>query len=233
MTFGDFYRVLGVPPSADPETIRRAYLDLVRRLHPDLVGHSGTAHFQEITEAYETLSDPVRRSSYDSKHGFARKTVVPRPPAEPMFTEERRPEPLVGEPISILDQPETVRPSFAALYDRIMQDFTRIGVPKSEHTVGFDIGVILSPREAIDGATLRLVLPTVQDCPNCGGLGGTLKPCLMCDDAGKLVADSVVRVTIPAMTPDGSVIDVSLDQIGIRNMHVRVHVAVQRAASIW
>lgn len=233
MTFNDFYSVLGVPPSSDPETIRRAYLDLVRRLHPDLVGHSGTAQFQEITEAYETLSDPVKRSSYDSKHGFARKAVVPRPRAEPMFTEERQPEPLIREPISILDEPETVRPSFGALYDRILRNFTGIGVPKSEHAVGFDIGVILSPHESIDGATLRLALPTMRHCPNCGGLGGTVLPCLMCNQTGKIVSDSVVRVRIPPMTPDGSVIDVSLDRLGIRNMHLRIHVAVQRAASIW
>jgi DnaJ-class molecular chaperone len=233
MTYMDFYSVLGVPPSADPDTIRRAYLELVRRLHPDLVGHSGTAHFQAIAEAYETLSDPVKRSDYDTKHGFAHPIIRTQHRPVPTFMERTRPEPLVREPISVLDEPETVHPSFTALYDRIMRNFTAVGVPKSEHTVGFDIGVVLSPREATNGATLRLALPTLRDCPNCGGFGGTLIPCAMCDQTGKVVADSVVQVRIPPLTPDGSVMDVSLDRIGIRNMHLRVHVSVQRSPDIW
>ncbi len=232
MTCMDFYSVLGVPPSADPDTIRRAYLNLVRQLHPDLVGHSGTAHFQEIAEAYETLSDPVKRSSYDRRHGFAPSTIRPQQRAEP-FAERTRPEPLVREPISVLDEPETVRPSFDKLFDRIMRNFTGVAVPKSEHTVGFDIGVILSPQEAIDGATLRLALPTLRDCPNCGGFGVTVIPCAMCDQTGKVVADAVVQVRIPPLTHDGSVIDLPLDRIGIRNMHLRVHVSVQRRPAIW
>lgn len=64
----DLYAVLGVPPNASDEDIRRAYRMAARRLHPDLNTHSGAAlQFREITGAHETLSDPVTRANYDMK----------------------------------------------------------------------------------------------------------------------------------------------------------------------
>ena len=65
-TADDFYEVLGVGRGARPEEIQRAYRRLVRRYHPD-VNTEPTAEqrFRTITAAYEVLSDPVRRASYD------------------------------------------------------------------------------------------------------------------------------------------------------------------------
>lgn len=64
----DLYAVLGVPPNASDEDIRRAYRMAARRLHPDLNSHAGAAYqFREITGAHDTLSDPVARANYDMK----------------------------------------------------------------------------------------------------------------------------------------------------------------------
>lgn len=60
------YQTLGVPPSASAEFIRKAYLELSRKHHPDKSGGS-TAKFQEITFAYSQLKDPPRRKAYDDK----------------------------------------------------------------------------------------------------------------------------------------------------------------------
>jgi molecular chaperone DnaJ len=63
----DFYVVLGVPRTATVADVKRAYRKLARRFHPDVNPGDQVAalRFKEITEAYETLSDPERRRRYD------------------------------------------------------------------------------------------------------------------------------------------------------------------------
>jgi len=81
----DLYAVLDVPVNADKATIRRAYLRLIRELHPD--GHPeherAGLHQRaaEVTTAWEFLGDPVKRRAYNAKLGFG--TVSPRPPQPP------------------------------------------------------------------------------------------------------------------------------------------------------
>jgi curved DNA-binding protein CbpA len=66
----DHYLILGVPRTADPAVIRAAYVALAKRYHPDVaIGDAelAAANFRLIKEAYETLSDPERRTIYDQK----------------------------------------------------------------------------------------------------------------------------------------------------------------------
>lgn len=62
----NFYQILGVDSSADPESIKQAYRSLARQYHPDRNKEEGAEErFKEINRAYETLSDPARRLQYD------------------------------------------------------------------------------------------------------------------------------------------------------------------------
>jgi len=63
-----YYDVLGVPPTADDKTIRKAYLRLSLKEHPDKHPEdpeTAKARFVEIGQAYETLKDPILRAEYD------------------------------------------------------------------------------------------------------------------------------------------------------------------------
>ena len=63
----DYYQILGVDRDVDPSEIKRAFRRLARETHPDANpgGAQAEARFREVAEAYEVLSDPDRRRSYD------------------------------------------------------------------------------------------------------------------------------------------------------------------------
>lgn len=60
----DYYTTLGINKDASPDEIKRAYRKLASQHHPDKGGD--TKKFQEIEEAYRTLSDPEKRAQYDN-----------------------------------------------------------------------------------------------------------------------------------------------------------------------
>jgi curved DNA-binding protein len=70
MTFVDYYKILGIAKNAPAKDIKSAYRKLARKHHPDLNPNSKDAkrNFQQINEANEVLSDPVKRKKYD-KYG--------------------------------------------------------------------------------------------------------------------------------------------------------------------
>ncbi|GAD96351.1 DnaJ chaperone (Caj1), putative [Paecilomyces variotii No. 5] len=67
----NYYKVLGVEPTASQQQIRDAYKRASLKHHPDRVPADSperparTRKFQEINDAYYTLSDPKRRREYD------------------------------------------------------------------------------------------------------------------------------------------------------------------------
>eukprot|EP00051_Salpingoeca_urceolata_P002264 m.48570 g.48570 ORF g.48570 m.48570 type:complete len:406 (+) comp12012_c0_seq1:461-1678(+) len=64
----DYYDVLGVSRDADEAAIRKAYRKLAMKWHPDRNPDNQEAaedKFKEVSEAYEVLSDPDKRKTYD------------------------------------------------------------------------------------------------------------------------------------------------------------------------
>ena len=68
------YDVLDVRADASADDIRRAYRSKAKTAHPDAGGDP--AAFRAIQEAYETLTDPVRRSDYDDRLGIHSRTMA-------------------------------------------------------------------------------------------------------------------------------------------------------------
>src|SRR5215217_7422037 len=64
----DPYEVLGVARDAGEAEIKKTFRRLARELHPDVNRHDPEAEekFKEAAEAYEVLSDPQRRRTYDT-----------------------------------------------------------------------------------------------------------------------------------------------------------------------
>lgn len=65
----NYYQILGIDSKATPEEIKKSYRKYASKFHPDK--HNGDSFFEEkfkeIQEAYDTLSDEVKRKEYDGR----------------------------------------------------------------------------------------------------------------------------------------------------------------------
>jgi molecular chaperone DnaJ len=228
MATKDYYLVLGVSRAENLRGIQEAFRELAKIYHPDRAGPAGTRQFQDIQEAYETLSDPEKRRLYHHQLEQAEIRVHSRP--EPIFSRPRsRPEPLIPEIMSVLRDFETIRPSFEPLFERFIRNFTREGVPKGERLEDLNIEVILSPEEAATGVTVPVGVPVFATCPQCGGSGRDwLFPCLECNGQGMLEEEETVRIDIPPLVRDRTIIEVPIHGLGIHNFYIRLHLRIGR-----
>ncbi len=108
------YELLGLEPTADADTIKKAFRREIARYHPDKVVHLG-AEFQdmaatraaELTVAYKTLTDAALRAEYDANLNAAPAPVAPPPAAAPQH-EPARAEPGFRPPT--IDEIKTPAP---------------------------------------------------------------------------------------------------------------------------
>jgi DnaJ-class molecular chaperone len=220
----NYYLILGVPRDAAPAAVRSAFREMAKRYHPDRGTESDARTFRDVQEAYEVLSDPARRARYDRESRGG-----PWSRAEPFGPRVAEPEPLVAEPLAVTGEPEEVRPSFEALFDRLLRNFSGAGVPKAERPEPLDFQLILSPEEAEAGVVVPFEVPVLRVCSRCGGAGRDwFSVCGDCEGEGRLVEREILRVTVPAGVRSGTVIEASMRELGVENLWLRLQVRVAR-----
>jgi molecular chaperone DnaJ len=170
----DPYEVIGVPRDAGDTEIKKAFRRLARELHPDVNSHDPEAEekFKEAAEAYEILSDPERRATYD-RYGF--------------------------DGLDSRGFASTAHGfgSFADIFDAFFggDPFGAFG-GRSGRVQGGDVGVEVevSLEQAARGATVQVAYDLVDACDRCGGSraepGTEVNTCATCGGAGRVRAVS-------------------------------------------
>jgi len=164
-TESDYYELLGVPRTASEAEIKSAFRTLARELHPDVSTEpdAGT-RFRDVAEAYEVLSDPERRATYD-RYG---KAGLRRGGFESAFTD-------FGNLSDI----------FAAFFG---DDLLGGGRQRSQR--GGDVQAVLEIdlEEAFAGATVTVPLDVAVPCERCGATGAepetSTRTCPTCSGSG-------------------------------------------------
>lgn len=231
------YIVLGVPRSSSDRSIREAYHDRAKALHPDHAGPDAAEAFRELNEAYEVLSDPALRQRHDREldreerqPAEAGRPPGRRPPRpEPLIPPRPHAEPLVPEAMDVLHDFRTFRPSRDALHDRWARNFTSAGAPKGEQPQPLTVEVELTPDQAARGVVVPLGIPTFRTCPRCGGGGSVWHfPCIECGQEGVVEEQQRVEIEVPAGVRPGSVFELPLEGLGIENLYLRLAIRIGR-----
>jgi molecular chaperone DnaJ len=201
----DYYDVLGVAADAGADEIKRAYRQLARRYHPDISGDDRGAAFLEVARAYETLSHPARRRSYDA--ALAAPSLQSR-----------------SEWLAPLDDEVAIDfPSVATVLDRMRLAFFGAGP-----VVSLSAEIVLTPREAFEGVTVPLDVPLRRTCPRCGGRGETWAEwCAGCRGRGELPVSHEMHVRVPARVREGAMFRFSVTSPGAAATVVEVRVSIR------
>ncbi|MBI4870901.1 MAG: DnaJ domain-containing protein [Candidatus Riflebacteria bacterium] len=208
------YEVLGLGPTATPEDVRRAYLERVRELHPD-TGKEGASHerFVQLREAYDCLSDPVRRREYDRRL----KPPTVRPPTRP-WSGAPRPsleELFEGEPwVSLSD-------IFAG------SGFERLARRMAPAAPRLDLAVQVTPAQARGGTQIAVQIPATAACADCGSSGRTnLQNCPSCRGTGLFQGTRRIPVRLPPFNGPATTMRFSLGTGGAEELDLVLHVTV-------
>jgi len=164
-TESDYYELLGVPRTATEAEIKSAFRTLARELHPDVSTEPDAgARFRDVAEAYEVLSDPERRATYD-RYG---KAGLRRGGFESAFTD-------FGNLSDI----------FAAFFG---DDLLGGGRQRSQRGGDVQAVVEIDLEEAFAGATVTVPLDLAVPCERCAATGAepgtSTRTCPTCSGSG-------------------------------------------------
>ena len=195
----DYYEVLGVSRSAEDVEIKRAFRKLAKDYHPDRNPGDAEAEvrFKEVNEAYEALKDPQKRAAYDQ---FGHAAFEGGGPGGPHG--------FSGD----------FSASMSEIFDDLFGEFmgARRGGKRTMRERGADLryNLEISLREAHDGKSAQIRVPSSITCETCDGSGA--KPgtspstCRTCGGTGKVRASQgffTIERMCPACQGRGEIID--------------------------
>lgn len=252
----DLYEILEVERTASSEEIKKSYRRLARDSHPDANPDNpeAEARFKEISAAYEVLSDPAKRDSYDrfgSSNGFDMSDPFGSGAgglgdlfdsffgASNPFGGGRHRGPSGPPRGEDLDSQATLAFTdavFGCQCDVTVR--TAVRCEKCEST-GAEPGTSSETCPECGGSgQVRAVRQTVlgqivstSPCRSCGGQGEIIpSPCNECGGAGRLIEEKTYTVDVPGGVDEGSTLKLAgRGAVGMRggppgDLYVRLRV---------
>ncbi|MBN1866280.1 J domain-containing protein [Candidatus Sumerlaeota bacterium] len=206
--FRDYYKILGLSSrDVAADEIRSSYRKLARRYHPDLNkdNPSAEARFREVQEAYDVLSDPVKRKQYDSLDSRYQAGMDFQVPSGWAGTTDGRPQAggLGGGFSEFFDilfggaprvRPGAARPRAARSADKANSN-------------GQDIETALpvTIEEVFTGTSKKVRFTVNSTCLACQGSGMIAgSPCAACEGRGATPQTKTLEIRIPQGVKDGT-----------------------------
>ena len=203
----DYYKILGVKKTDSRDTIKKAYRDAVKRLHPDVKGGKfDKRRFYEVQEAYETLGNDEKRRKYDRKQDTQ--------------SMEKRKGQMNGK--TFFDRVDPFEALFSqfGLWPTDHKRAEEISRPSAMGKTIHRAKIILTPDEAQRGGSLTLQVPITRSCILCDGRGMFgLFSCPVCGGRGEIPHTLPVRIHIPSNIQEGSTLKIPFeDSEGIQHI---------------
>ncbi|XP_055990971.1 dnaJ homolog subfamily A member 3, mitochondrial isoform X2 [Sorex fumeus] len=227
----DYYQILGVPRNASQKDIKKAYYQLAKKYHPDTNKDDPKAKekFSQLAEAYEVLSDEVKRKQYDAygSAGFdpgasssggqsywrGGPTVDPEELFRKIFGEFSS-SPF-GDFQNVFTQPQEyiMELTFNQAAKGVNKEFTVNITDTCERCdgKGNEPGTKLQHCHYCGGSGMETINtgPFVMrsTCRRCGGRGSIITtPCVVCRGSGQAKQKKKVMIPVPAGVEDGQTV---------------------------
>ncbi|MEO5633575.1 J domain-containing protein [Gaiella sp.] len=222
----DYYEILGVDREAPDADIKRAFRKLARELHPDVSeAPDAEERFREAAEAYEVLSDPERRATYNryGREGLRGGGFAPADFdlgnlsdifgaffGESLFGQAAHP----GGPSRGGDVTASAEITLTEAFTGVTENVSTRVASTCETCDGNGAAPGTSPRicDVCGGAgRVQQVSQSVFGqfvrtgaCPSCEGIGSVVEtPCETCDGVGRTLHDREIDIDVPAGIEDG------------------------------
>lgn len=199
----DYYKILGVAEFDSAENIKSAYRKLARKWHPDIAGNTADAilKFKEINEAYEILSDKVKKAEYDRArrfYSYAKEGATGR--NENHRTEKSK----ATNPNNTTAKDRGIYFNWEDFFSN-MQKTAKKKEEKPSPRRGDDIytDIEISVFDAIQGTEKVVNMLQTSTCPKCGGrkfVNGSV--CKHCNGKGEISSYKKFTVKIPSGIKD-------------------------------
>ena len=222
----DYYDVLGVSKDASAEEIKRAYRKLARKLHPDVTSDPDAGDkFKEVSQAYETLSNPDKRASYDRGgnqpgggaagfgQGFGFSDIMDAFFGQggqgggrggPASRTQRGQDALIRVDVDLAEAAfggeRSIQVDTAILCSTCKGSCCQPGTSPQTCDICHGQGSIQRVVRSLLGQVM-----TTAACPTCHGFGTVLpSPCLECSGEGRVRARRPLTIRIPAGVDTGT-----------------------------
>ena len=223
----DYYKILGVSELCTEQELKSAYRKLARKWHPDIAGNTEDVvkKFKEINEAYEILSDVIKKANYDTARRFynyssenktetSEKKETTEKNKSTTNPNTKKEESKVNEEQNsfgfnfkwddFISKYKEYTNKYEEMYSEAKKEKkAKYGNAKKGKNINTDVEVTIA--EAVSGTTKVINMLHTSVCPKCNGrkfVNGSI--CKFCGGKGEKAEHKRFTVKIPAGVKDKS-----------------------------